>query len=539
MTLPVASWASPQVAGAPPSAGAIQHDMKLPTMPPQAPGQVINLPAPQAQKLNTATTVALRQIIIQGNTLLPTTELAPLVDPLQGRTVTLADLQQGAAQITALYQKRGYPLAYAYLPAQQIKDGVVTMTVVEPRYDQISVTGTSRLDPAQARRTLGLQSGAPITQSALDRGLLLLNQTPGIRVAGTLIPGATPATTTLEARVSDTPAVRGSVSADDYGSPFTGRTRALANVSVDNPFGYGSQLSANGLTTAGGLLHAGGFSVQSPDVGDGGRFGVYASRTHYRLGGAFAALQVSGQAGQVGADFSIPLILEPGRILQARVDLLRNRFRETSAVAQLNDRSHVNLLRFTLNGALADAAGGLTSGGVVLTRGTMHFDSASAAVADAAGARMAGSFWSTQIQVQRTQPLPAGLSFKADLSGQLSSKNLNDSEKFYLGGPQAVMSTPVGEAGGDAGALLRLSLSHAIPLPASQQLEVAALLQGGQIWLNHNPYGTTSAQNRQHLVGAGVGLTYQWAQRINARLDYVHRLGSVPPVRGANSHGEL
>lgn len=484
-------------------------------------------------------TFQLHQIILQGNTLLPTTTLAPLVDNLQGRTVTLADLQQGASRITALYQKHGYPLAYAYLAAQKIKDGIVTITVVEPHYDHVAITGNSRLDPAEARRTLALQPGAPITQSALDRGLLLLNQTPGIRVAGTLVPGATPGTSTLEARLSDTPAVRGSVSADDYGSPFTGRTRALANVSLDNPFGYGSQLSANALTTAGGLIHAGGFSAQSPDVGRGGRFGIYASRTNYRLGGTFAALQESGRAAQVGVDFSIPLILQPGRILQARVDLLRNRFRATSAVVGLNDRSHVDLLRVTLNGAIADTTGGLTSGGVVLTRGNLHLDTASAAIADAAAARTAGSFWTTQVQVARTQPLPAGLSFKADLSGQLSSKNLNDSEKFYLGGPAAVMSTPVGEAGGDAGTMLRLSLSHAIPLPASHHLDVAALLQGGQIWLNHSRYGGTTAQNRQHLAGAGVGFTYQWADRVNAQLDYVHRLGSVPSASRSSSDGEL
>ncbi|MEO7051345.1 MAG: POTRA domain-containing protein [Rhodanobacter sp.] len=498
---------------------------KPPVALPPAPGTVLTLPAPEQQQDNPSITFTLRRIVIHGNTLLSSAVLAPLVDDLQGHAVSLALLQQAAARITALYYEHGYPLAYAYLPAQKIEDGVLIIAVVEPRYDRIAITGKSRLAPTQARKTLGLKPGQPITQSALNRGLLLLNQTPGITVAGTLVRGASPASSTLDAQLTDTPIARAQVSVDDFGSAFTGRLRAQANGSLDNLFGYGSQISASGMTTQGGLLKSIGLNGISPDLGRGLRLGAYGSQTHYRLGDAFAALQQHGSARQTGADVTLPLILQPGRILQARLDVLQNRFAQRSAISGLDDRSHAGLLRLTLNGAVADTGGGVTSAGVMVTRGDLHFDTTDAALADSKGPQTAGSFWIAGIQLQRTQPLPAGLQLKADLSGQLSSKNLDGSEKSYLGGPDAVMSAPVSAAGGDESALLRLSLSHRVLLALPGKLEVAALLQHGEVWLNHSPYAGAPVQNRLHLSGAGLGLTYQWDRRVSAQLSYVHRLG--------------
>ena len=42
----------------------------------------------------------------------------------------------------------------------------------------------------------------------LERGLILLNQTPGVQVAGSLIPGAQPGTSGLEVTLTDTPVAR-------------------------------------------------------------------------------------------------------------------------------------------------------------------------------------------------------------------------------------------------------------------------------------------------------------------------------------------
>lgn len=513
---------------APPSPGTVQQQVTPPAALPEAPAPVLNLPAPGKRTGKSSVRIPVKQVVITGNTLIPTADLLPLVQDIENKTVTLGDLQQAASRITDRYHTQGYPLAYAYLPAQKIKDGKLTIAVVEPRYDRISIDDASRLNTVQAQRTLGLSAGEPIEQAPLERGLLLLNQTPGIRVAGTLVPGAKPATSTLDARLSDTPMLRLSAMVDNYGDRSTGRTRGLVSASLDNPFGYGSQIAVNGLTTSGGLLHAGGFNLLSPNLYDGLRASAYGSRTDYKLGGAFADLGQSGQATQLGLALNYPLLLKPGRILNARLDWQRNRFKQTSTVVGLDDRSHVDLVRLTLNGAIADRLRGMTAGGISLTRGRLSLDSNDARMADAMGPHAAGAFWVGQLHVRRNQPLPGNFRLQAGLSAQIASHNLDDSQKFYLGGPYGVMSYPVSSGAGDSGALLRLKLSHDLPLPLPGRLEAAVLGQYGEIWLNHSPYAGAIEPNRQHMGGAGVGLSYRWSTHLIARLYYIHRVGSKP-----------
>lgn len=511
-----------------PAPGTILKQNTLPAHLPVAPANPLVLPSPSTQKANASLPIPVKRIVIKGNTLLPSTTLQTLVSALQERTVTLADLQQAAERITAFYQSRGYPLARAYVPAQTVRHGLVRIAIVEPRYDHIELQDQSRLNPATAHRTLGLSSGQTITQAAFDRGMLLLNRTPGVRVAGTLVPGARPDTSSLQVKLTDTPVLHAQLHMDNDGSTYTGRTRGSADLYLDNPFGQGTQLAVNGLTTSAGLLHAGGFNLTSPDLYDGLRAGLYGSRTHYRLGGAFAALGIHGRVNQAGLDLDAPLVLAPGRLLEARLDLLRTSFAQHAA-SGTDSRSHIRMARLSLDGALADADG-VTSGGISLDRGQLSMDSPDARRADVSGSHAAGDFWVGQLQVQRNQALPRRWHLQATFSAQLASRALDGSEQFYLGGPYAVMSAPVNAAGGDAGALLRLRLSH----PLLTDLDGAVLLQSGVAWLRGTPQ---TAASYTHLSGAGLGLDYHWSTRLYLRMAYVHTLGARPAA-GSAANGQ-
>lgn len=531
---------APALAATAPSTGTIFQQSRPAPAQPVVPGSVLSLPSPKLQRSHSAARIPIKRVRIQGNTLLPAGKLSAMARSVEGRTVTLGALDGLASRISDAYHAAGYPLAYAYVPAQRVRDGVVILRVIEPHYDRIALSDHTRLRRSMVRRTLGtaVAAGQPIAEAPLSRALLLLERTPGVRVAGTLVPGAKPATSTLQLTLSGEPIVRGSVSVDDYGNDYTGRTRGTADMSVGNPFGYGSQLAVNALTTSGGLLHAEGFSLLTPDLWRGMRAGVYGSRTIYHLGGAFQALRQSGRADQIGVDLSYPVLLQPGQLLSMRLDLLRNGFEQRSATAGTDDRSHIYEARLSANGAYVHW-GGVTSGGVNLIRGILSLDSTDALQADLAGPNARGPFWVGQFRLARSQALPQQLQLQATLSGQLASRNLDGSEKFYLGGPDGVMSYPVGEAGGDKGWLLRLRLSHGVPLPLPGDLQAAALLQTGMVWANETSYAGFSGSNQTRLAGAGVGIDYRWRHRVSARLSYVHELGGTLATAGPDHGGEL
>lgn len=520
----------------PPTPGSILQQTRPPAALPAAPGVVLDLPAPTVQAGQAAVPIAVQRIQIRGATLLPAEALAELVQDLVGQTKTLGEINEAVLRITRYYREQGHALAYAYLPAQTIRNGEISIAIVEPRYDQIYVEGSTRFKNHQALDTLGVKIGSPVLQDPLNRGLLLLNQTPGIQVNGTLLPGAQPATTNLKLDVTDTPLAQASVNFDNYGSQSTGQTRALLDVSLDNPFGYGSQLAVNGITTEGGLLQTMGVNYLTPDLRDGLRFSVYGSQTNYRLGGAFASLGQSGSAQQRGVALSYPLVLTPDRVLNVRLDALQNRFEAIGSSTE--NRSHTDLLRLGFSGAVADAgSGGITSAGLTLTSGRLTPDSAQAQQTDASGPNAAGQFWVIQGQIQRDQPLAKllpqllpKLRLQASLGGQTANKNLDSSQKYYLGGPYGVMSAPNSDLGGDSGWLLRLRLAHPVPLPAQApgNLEVGVLLQSGAIWINRASFVGAAPDNYQRLSAGGIELVYQWSTRVRAQVAYLQRLGDAP-----------
>src|SRR3546814_5396944 len=87
-------------------------------------------------------------------------ELDALAADYIGRQVAFDDLQQIAQRVTDLYLRRGYYLAQAVLPVQEVVDGVVEISVVEGRLGQVTVQVDPKapIDEARVRATLAPRS---------------------------------------------------------------------------------------------------------------------------------------------------------------------------------------------------------------------------------------------------------------------------------------------------------------------------------------------------------------------------------------------
>lgn len=121
-----------------PDAGSILRDqqkpvLEIPTRP--APAIKSDEPARPALKPSTAK-LALKGFRMTGISVFAEAELLTQVRDYVGKEVGFADLDQAAARISRYYRERGYLVARAYLPAQDIKDGMVEIAVIEGRYRQ-------------------------------------------------------------------------------------------------------------------------------------------------------------------------------------------------------------------------------------------------------------------------------------------------------------------------------------------------------------------------------------------------------------------
>src|SRR5207237_5725988 len=96
---------------------------------------------------------------VTGDTKVSEAELIAASGFRPGSELDLNGLRTLASRITDYYNSRGYFLAQAYLPAQDINNGSVTIAVIEGRYGQVNLRNQTPLSNDLANEDLeGLRS---------------------------------------------------------------------------------------------------------------------------------------------------------------------------------------------------------------------------------------------------------------------------------------------------------------------------------------------------------------------------------------------
>jgi hemolysin activation/secretion protein len=517
-------------------------EQKRPQAPQQkSPSLQVDQPPRPAAQAPAGVTFAVKRLRITGASVFPESKLLPLVKEYEGRDVSLADLEQAAAQVSKFYRQNGFPVARAYIPAQEIKDGVVEIAVLEGRYGKLDLRNSSRLSDSLARSTLSAaSSGAVIEQSRLERDLLLLKDLAGVASAATLKPGEQVGTSDLVVDITPTRTFTGTLEADNYGNTYTGRVRLGGSVAAANLAGRGDLLSVRGLVTEDTGLWYGRAGYQIPVTGSGLSVGGAYSHTYYALGQQFTPLDANGDANISTLFAAYPVIRSTRGNLTAQASF--NYFAlddVVNATSTVNPR-WIRSGAFSLTGDLHDdvLGGGINAASVAFANGYLQFQNQTAYQIDQATSQTAGSFDTLVYSALRLQRVTDTLQLYVAVQGQFASKNLDSSQKFVLGGPNAVRAYPQGEGVGDDGLLGTTELRYSLP-PWGwlAQPQVFAFFDGGTVRINQDPFLPT--QNRISMYGAGVGFNVLTVGGFAVRGSVAWRIGSepVPGVTNPSAQG--
>lgn len=456
-----------------------------------------------------------------------------------GRQLSLQDLYAMAEKISSRYRKDGYLLARAYVPAQQIQNGEVTLAVLEGRYGQVALNNTSRMNGEVPSRLMqGLQPGDVVLREPLEERLLRLSDLPGVAVRSTLVPGATVGLSDLVVEVSPGARVSGSVDVDNGGNRYTGEYRMGVTLNLNNPRGQGDVLSVRALTAGSGLQY--GRAVYQAPLG-WGRAGVAYSELHYTLGHEFEALQAHGIARTATLFGSYPWVRARERNLTVGLSWDAKDFDDRLDALSLQTRKRAQVVTLSMNGDHRDAwgGGGFNQYALAWSSGQLDLRSDAARVADALTAQTDGHYDKLTFAVSRLQRINETISFLASANGQWAAQNLDASEKMNLGGMQGVRAYPEGEASADEGVLISLEVRKQLMLPAVKygQLHVAAFVDAGAVKLNHSPWA--AADNRRHLRGAGVGVYWSKLRDFSVKAFYARKLGTEDALSAPDKSGRF
>jgi len=519
-----------------PDAGSQLRQIAPPPLPARpAPEFRIQSPdAPAASDSSEAIRVtALRT---EGATLFTETELLAVSGFQAGETYTLARLQALAARITDFYRGKGYFVARAYLPAQDVRDGLVTIAVTEGRYGRIEQRNSSRLSPAVAERLMGdVAAGQTVHSAPLEGSLLMLSDLPGVKVQSTLAPGVAVGTSDLFVDIVPGQAISGSIDADNQGNRYTGRERVGAVLNVNNPAGLGDVASVRLLTSGDGLKYArGAYQIQAGR----GKVGISYAQLEYKLGKEFASLQANGTAKVASVFGSYPLQRSRNANTWLQLSLDDKQFDDRVDSTGSQTEKHSQLLTLNLNGDRRDllAAGSISTFQVSAAVGNYDPKTASLRAVDAATARAEGRFAKLGFNLAHLQALTRDTYLSAAVAGQAASRNLDASEKMALGGAYGVRAYPEGETQSDQAYVLTLEARHTLNRWADTvpgQLQLVGFIDTGTGQISKTPW--TLADNRRTLSGAGVGVNWSLGSDFIVKAFYAHTVGaaralSAPPA---------
>lgn len=479
------------------------------------------------------TTVTVAQFNFVGNTMLSDAQLQAAVAPYLNTPLTFAQLQQATDATTNAYREAGW-LVRAFLPAQKVANGVFTIQVEEAVFGKtVMVDGSQRVAAATLKGfvTTAQTTGDPVSAKKIDRALLLMSDLPGVTVVGNLIEGEKPGETDLLIKAVDGAALAGYVSVDNYGSRSTGLERVLASLNINGPLQLGDQLGLTALKTQGSDYQRVGYTL--PIGYDGLRAGVHATHLTYGLVGDFASLGAKGSSASTGLDASYSLLRSQPTNINLVASYDQKRFDNNNATGSV---SHYNIDVYSLglNATQLDnwRGGGMANASATLTTGKVNLYGSANQNTDTQGPATAGNYSKLSLSLSRLQKLDTDLSAYVAFNMQVANKNLDSSERMYLGGATGVRAYPSSEGGGSQGHTLTAELRKQL----NNQYTLTGFYDLGHVQaFKHNAYADGSSSlnsgstpNRYTLSGYGASLAWQSLTGTELRATFARRIGTSP-----------
>ena len=537
---PIQSFADPALPDAPYGGQIlqqIQRDLEFqpaPTLPEQAPKEKVVEEAP-------ADLVVIKEFKFTGNHAIEEAELKAALASITNRSISIAELKTATDLTSALYNKKGV-LATVNLPEQDITEGVVLIEVIEAVFAGVKIDGTfnkdyKRIRPCVIERFIEACSpiGQPVDQKKIDRALALLQRLPGFKVDASYQPGEKERSTQLLIKVVDSPLLSFGLSADNSGGRSTGKRKETATINLASPLKMGDLLNITALHTDGTDYARVAYTI--PVGGSGLKVGANSSYMKYKFLTSMEGSELTplGHSVTYNVNANYPIVLGKQANLSAEVNYDKkyflNQMASTEPTATESDYK-LDVASLLISGSYIDGilAGGQTNASVNMIYGSVNLEGSPNITRDFEGANTQGRYKRLHLNFSRNQFITDSVSLNFDASGQVANRNLDSSEKFYLGGINGVRAYPTSEGSGSEGYLFKVELYKFLPY----NFNASIFWDKGHVKQYHlsklSPESTFKPVGPPNysLEGYGASLAWSGPYQSSLKATYSHRVGQNP-----------
>jgi hemolysin activation/secretion protein len=397
---------------------------------------------------------------VLGSTKLSVADIERAVYPFAGPTRTEADVESARAALQSLYDKRGFPTVSVSIPAQDARNGLITLQVDEQHIGRLRVVGAKWFSPDDvARAAPSLAAGGVPNFKDVQRDIVALNQLPDRRVTPEIKAGTAPGTVDVDLKVDDKLPLHESLELNNRSSANTSDLRLTGTVHYDNLWQRGDSFSLSAQTAPERPSDARVFSGSYL-----ARFGDsplsllgYAVRSDSKVA-AIADFNVIGNGLLLGLRLVRTLPAREGFFHSLSIGLDDKNFKEDTVFG--SDRSSAPIHYFPWSAAYNASwmhKDSSTDFGVTATANLRGIGDGEANF-DAKRFLAKANFFHLRVDASHTLAFAGGYQFYAHLLSQFSTEPLISNEQFSIGGAETVRGYDESAALGDYGAATQLEL---------------------------------------------------------------------------------
>ena len=301
-------------------------------------------------------------------------EVQALVDARLGAQpdgFTVGRLQEVADDVTRYYREHGLILAQAFVPVQDVEDGVVRIQVLEGVLGRVVAEGNEIYKEKVLQRPFDDIVGQPVTNETAEAALLELTEYPGVSLFGVFQPGQQVGQADMVVKVQEEKRFEAEVRADNHGIRETGQNRYRVVGIANNVTGAADQFRATLQHTeqpAFSFFWAAEYERPLPFLYDT-VFSFSFNRNQFDVGGDFRDRDIASDTRNMYATLSKSWIRSRQRNLSTRVELARKRA-ETKVRARSQSIDNLFAITFAADYDSVDAKyAGLNAGFIEYTHG--------------------------------------------------------------------------------------------------------------------------------------------------------------------------
>ena len=516
---------------------------ELPQLPQQQEEQTLIEPKTNIEQDNQdqLLKILVTDILFDGNIKYSSDELKKSIENFISQELNYDDLLNVTNIISNYYRTRGF-LATAYLPEQNINEGIIIIKIVEGKLGKIIIdTGSSEINLSKKRikRFINnkLEKESVLNIGQLDKNIRQINSLYGINAVAELQEGENFGETDIKIQIFNTPMFSGSTITNNHGSRSSGTGRLSNSINIDGLFNLGERFIFSSTMT-GDVLNEDQYEKSNyyalsaifPLGYNGLQSTFRTSKMEYKLSDPFDSTKPSGYSTEYNVTLSKKLIETLRFNLNSSLSLSRNDYVNNLNTGNNSDKDTTKaLLNVGFDKTDNAFGGGVNFGSISFSLGDVDLtDNQTNFETDQTTTDTNGRNLKSNLILNRLQNLNQKTNLLIKFNGQYAADNLDGSDQFSLGGVNGVRAYPSSEASGDLGFVTNLELKRNF-----DKFEGTLFYDYGKIKLHKHLYENWNStnpklKNNYILRGWGFALDATIFKDINFNATYAFTIGNNP-----------